>query len=450
MSAGDTTTADSTAPDGTAADMTAADMPRVCMLLETYHPEVGGGETQARLLAESLVERGFPVTVVTRRSKPSLPRREGVGGVPVRRIPPAGRGRLRKWGLLATAGPALLRLGGRCDVVLVCGFRILGLPAILTGRLLGVPCILKAESNGEMSGAFFYAGLARSGLSPSSHSIRTFLSLRNRALRRAAAFVALSSAIEEELRAGGVPPSRIHRIPNAVDLERFRPADAAEKREARASLELAADAPVVVYTGRLVRYKGLPVLLRAWAEVRRAHPRALLVLVGSEGADLHGCEAELRRTVAERALEESVRFTGAVEDVSPYLRAADAFAFPTEDEAFGISLLEAMASGLPAVTTPVGGVPDVVTDGKDALLVPPAQAEPLAAALSRLLQDRELAARLGAAARQTAQQGYGRRAVTDRYAALLENVAGTGEGERVAERAQAVRPRRAERTEARR
>lgn len=392
------------------------------MLLETYHPEVGGGETQGRLLAESLADRGFEVTVVTRRSRRSLPKRALVGGVPVVRIFPAGRGRLRKWGLLGTAGPALLRLRARCDVVLVCGFRILGVPALAAARLLGVPSVLKAESNGEMSGDFFAAGLKGWRLSPTSPPVRACLALRDRALRRAAAFIALSSAIEEEFRAAGVAPSRIHRIPNAVDLDRFRPPSPAEQAGARGAQDLPADASVVAYTGRLVRYKGLPVLVRAWEAVHREHPGAILLLVGSEGADMHGCEDELRHAVAQRGLEGSVRFTGAVEDVVPCLWAADAFAFPTEDEAFGISLLEAMACGLPAVTTPVGGVPEVVTDGEDALLVPPGRPEPLAAALSRLLDDPLLARRLGAEARRTAARGYGREAVADRYAQLLRGL----------------------------
>ena len=141
--------------------------PRVCLLLETYHPEIGGGESQGRLLAEGLVERGIPVTVLTRRSQSGLPRRETVGGVPVRRVGPAGRGRLRKWGLLLTVPPALIALRGSWDVLLVAGFRILGLPAVLTARLGGRRCLLKAESNGEMSGAFYGSGLSRWGLSPS-------------------------------------------------------------------------------------------------------------------------------------------------------------------------------------------------------------------------------------------------------------------------------------------
>lgn len=403
---------------------------RVCILLETYHPEVGGGEAQGRLLARSLADRGAEVTVLTRRSRADLPRRERVDGIPVRRLPPAGRGRYRKWGLLATAFPYLLRARNRLDVLIVAGFRISGLPAVAATKLLGRPCVLKADSNGEMSGAYFRAGLESVGLSPGSPPVRAFMALRDRVLRRAEAFVAISSQIEHELLASGVDPAVIHRIPNCVDVERFRPASPSERARARRGLSLEAGAPVVVYTGRLVSYKGLPVLVRAWPEVLREVPGATLLLVGEGGSDMHDCEAELRAWVARSDLPGGrVRFVGAVHDVVPYLHAADAFAFPTEEEAFGISLVEAMACGLPCVTTTVGGVGDIVTEEKDALVVAPGDRQDLAGALHRVLTDVELAERLGREARRTAVARFGRDAVTDRYVSLLRQLAGREAGE---------------------
>lgn len=411
--------------------MSVSDDPlRVCILLETYYPEVGGGEAQGRLLARSLADRGADVTVLARRSRADLPRRERVDGIPVRRLPPAGRGRYRKWGLIATVFPAVFRVRDRFDVLIVAGFRISGLPAVMATKLLGKPCVLKADSNGEMSGSYFRAGLESLGLGPSSPPVRAFLALRNRVLRRAEAFVAISSQIERELLACEVEPSAIHRIPNCVDVERFRPASASERARARRELSLEARAPVVVYTGRLVSYKGLPVLVRAWPEVLREVPGATLVLVGEGGADMHDCEAELREWVAQADLPgEGVRFVGAVEDVVPYLHAADAFAFPTEEEAFGISLVEAMACGLPCVSTTVGGLRDIVSEGTDALVVGSGDRQGVARALRRLLTDGELAERLGREARRTAVERFGRDAVTDRYVALLRSVGGAEAGE---------------------
>ncbi|MGH2536985.1 MAG: glycosyltransferase family 4 protein, partial [Candidatus Promineifilaceae bacterium] len=302
--------------------------PAVCILTETYFPVVGGGETQAKALAEGLAAAGHQITVLTRRSQPELRSSEQIGPAWVVRLPPGGRNHTHKWGLLLSAGPALLRLRDRYDVILVCGFRILGLPAVLVGRWLGKPVVLKADSPGEMSGEFFQAGLARVRIPAARPLLNLFVRGRNRVLRRADAFVAISSEIGRELAAQGVPSELIHAIPNGVDADRFRPIAPADKRCLRERLGLPQEVPLVIYVGRLVSYKGLPELLEAWPDVRRACPDAHLILVGSGGLDIHNCEAALRARVAAGKLAESVRFAGEVAEVESHLKAADIFVLP--------------------------------------------------------------------------------------------------------------------------
>jgi glycosyltransferase involved in cell wall biosynthesis len=332
----------------------------------------------------------------------------------------------------------MLRERARVDVIAVSGFRLLGMPALVAGRLTGTPCILKADSLGEMSGAYFAGGLAQLGLRPSSPPFRLFLALRNALFRRADAFVAISSEIAEELEACGVDPSRIHRIPNGVDTERFRPAPPELQAQRRAQLGLPEGGRVVAYVGRLVRYKGLPVLLDAWRSLASSRPGCVLVLAGAGGRDLHDCEAELRDFVRRHALGERVRFAGEVADVAALLQAADAFAFPTENEAFGIALVEAMACGLPVVSTAVGGLRDLVRDGDNALVVPPGDAPALARTLDRLLADADLRERLGRRARRDAVERYGIAGVVDRWASLaaglLDPQSPAGASSRVASR----------------
>lgn len=395
---------------------------RVCILLETYHPEIGGGETQGRLLAQGLSARGFEVVIVTRRTRRGLPRREAIGGVPVRRVGPAGPGRLKKWGLLLTAVPTLIGLRRSYDALLVSGFRILGIPAVVVGKLLGKTSILKADSNGEMSGQYFAPGLAHWGVSPSFPPFRILLAARNAILKRADAFVPLSSEIADEIAANGVEPAKIVPIPNCVDTGRFRPIGGGEKRRLRLDLGFPPDDAVVVFVGRLVRYKGLPLLLRVWREIARERPAARLILVGAGGMDLHNCEQELRGYAAANGMQESVVFTGFVGDVHRYLQAADLFVFPTENEAFGIALIEAMACGLPAVATWTGGIKDIATHEADALLVEPGAHDPLQGAIERVLGDPALAARLGAAARQTVIRRFSLEAVVSRYLELLSRL----------------------------
>lgn len=391
---------------------------RVLLLTETYQPELGGGERQAALLAQGLHRLGYRVTVLTRRSRQELAREETLDGVRIVRVGPAGPGRRRKWGLLVTALPALLRRARDCDVVLVSGFRILAVPALLARRLLGTPVVLKADSSGEMSGEYFHAGLARVGLAPSSVLVRAALALRNRLFRRADAFVAMGEQLRDELLAGGVPARSVHLIPNGVDTRVFRPASPEERSAFKARLGLPAG-PVAIYTGRLVSYKGLPLLLGVWRELAREIESATLVLVGEGSGDMHNCEPALRDYVARHGLDARVRFTGAVGKVEDWLRAADAFVFPTENEAFGLALVEAMACGLPAVTTAVGGIRDFVTDRVNAIVIAPGDAAGLARGVRSLLCDPALAADLGQAARKSVVGRFGEESVAAAYARLF-------------------------------
>jgi glycosyltransferase involved in cell wall biosynthesis len=395
---------------------------RLLLMTETYWPEIGGGESQARSLAQALLRRGHEVTVMTRRSRSTLPWRERDGNVLVLRLPPSGPGRWRKWLLLAPALTVLLWRHRRYDLVLVAGFRILGIPALLARAVTGKPTVLKADSRGELSGEYFRAGLARARLAPESPLVRGFLAARNALLRSAQAHVALSQEAACELLEHRVREERIRVIGNGVDTDRFRPALSEERTTLRARLDLPRDAAIVIYTGRLVSYKGLPVLLDAWPAILMAQPQALLVLVGEGGGDIHACEPALRERVRDQQLGSSVRFAGSVENVDDWLRAADAFAFPTEDEAFGLSLVEAMACALPAVTTAVGGLRDFVDDQVNALVIEPGDAAALADALRTLLGNAGLRQSIGHAARQTAVQRFGVDAIADAYVRLFDDL----------------------------
>jgi hypothetical protein len=168
-------------------------VPKICIFTETYYPVIGGGETQARLLAEGLVANGFSVIILTRRSDPSLKRSEQLGAVTVYRLPPVGSGQLKKWGLLFSSIPMLIKLHRRYDLIFVSGFRIVGVAAVLVSKLFDKACVLKADSQGEMSGDFFKSGLAKLGLSPDWGPFRIFLGLRNIILKWVSAFTAISS-----------------------------------------------------------------------------------------------------------------------------------------------------------------------------------------------------------------------------------------------------------------
>jgi glycosyltransferase involved in cell wall biosynthesis len=196
----------------------------------------------------------------------------------------------------------------------------------------------------------------------------------------------------------GARPDSSRVIPYGVNPQQFRP-DEAARAAVRAELGLDDGAPLVLGLGRLVAKKGFGTLLAAWPEVLAHHPQATLAIVGY--GDLR---AELEAQAARLGLAGSVRFAGQLESqrAAAYLAAADVFALPIVREGVdGLPnvLLEAMGAGLPVVASLVAGVPDVIDDGVHGLLVAERDPDALAAAIVRLLDDRKLAAALGAAAR---------------------------------------------------
>lgn len=383
---------------------------------------MGGGETQARLLAEGLIAGGHSVLLLTRRSDASLKKQERYGDLDVYRLAPSGGGQLKKWGLLLSSLPALIRLRARYDLLFVSGYRIIGLTAVLVGKMLGKPVILKADSQGEMSGEFFDSGLKKIGMSHTSLLFRWFLDFRNAILKKADMFSAISPEIVSEWTSSGVLPEKVFLIPNAVDTTRFIPVDPAQKAILREKLQLPQSSIIAIYTGRLVSYKGLPLLLRVWKEICCKHENAILLLAGTGGLDIHNCEDDLHEYVGIAGLEKKVLFLGSVLNVPEYLQAADLFVFPTENDAFPSSIVEAMACALPVVTTPVGAIKIIVRHRKNGLLVEPGNSRQLYEALDVMFSNHELASRLGQAAAQTVREQYSADRVTKKYISLFETI----------------------------
>ena len=383
---------------------------------------MGGGETQAQLLAEGLIASGHSVIILTRRSDKSLKKIEQYGNVTVYRLPPSGGGQLKKWGLVFSSLPCLIHLRQEYDLIFISGYRIVGMSAVLVSRWLRKGCVLKADSQGEMSGEFFDAGLKKLGITHKKFPFRAFLSLRNYILKKADAFSAISPEIAGEFVLSGIPTRQVHNLPNAVDTTRFFPVPSAQKALLREKLGVSPSTKVAVYTGRLVSYKGLPLLLRVWKELSHKVQDILLLLVGTGGLDIHNCESELKAYVQENILGPYVRFTGSVQNVPEYLQASDIFAFPTENDAFPSSLIEAMTCRLPVVTTPVGAIKTIVTDGENGLFVQPGDFQSLYAALENLLNDPALALRLGEGGWKTVQENYSAEIVTKKYINLFQSV----------------------------
>lgn len=401
-------------------------MTRVLFLAESFHPVLGGGEAHIRQVATELARRGMPATVITRRSEASWPEEEELDGVRVLRVGPTGPARRGKYAMVPRVVRALGRQRGGFDVMVVRGTRVLGLPGLIAARWLRKPVVLQCEVGGEMSGRIYTWGtpwdrpVVRAVVGGVVHA-------RNRLFRDADAFVAISDETRREFLTAGLDPGRVHHIPHGVDTEEFRPARPDERRALRERLGLATEARLVTYAGRLLRGKGLEVLVDAFAALAPRVADARLVLVGSGSGQALDAEAALRQQTAERGVVARVTFAGRVENVPDWLRASDAFAFPSFFEAMPLALLEAASCGLPCVASKVGGVPDVIEDGVSGWLVSPGDRAGLASAIEAALGRTGIAAARGAAARATILACFDFARNVDRYRALFEELGSRAE-----------------------
>jgi glycosyltransferase involved in cell wall biosynthesis len=223
--------------------------------------------------------------------------------------------------------------------------------------------------------------------------------------------VAVSRAIVRKIEDEGRVGAPLSLIYNGVDLERY------DHQEAcctlRSEYDLPEDAAIVGVVARLEPEKGHPTLLEAWPRVLAAVPNAHLLVVG-EGSrldDLRAQAASLGLLGSDPANPRSelglrVVFTGRRDDVPAVTAALDVAVLPSYREAQGLSILEAMALSRPVVASAVGGIPEMIEDGRSGLLVPPRDPEALAAAIARLLLDHPYADTIGRAGRELVHERF--------------------------------------------
>jgi glycosyltransferase involved in cell wall biosynthesis len=385
-----------------------------------YHPVLGGVETHARQLAVHLHGRGFGVEVLTKRVHVDDPREELIDEVVVHRVGPAGERNARgKWAALPAFFERLLSLQRRFDAIACIDYRGIGIAAIAAGRLLKRPVIVQGETAGVLASP---EPGGRSGLAPESAAAAILKAPARAIYRRADHILCIGRDLEAEALRAGVAHDRVHYQPPGVDLSRFRPPEAGEVERLRRALGWPLDRRVVLFVGRLSVEKGAMDLVEAWHLANR--PDAILALVGP---DMTGHAWDVggpaRAYVEGHGLGERVRFEGAAADTAIYYRAADLYVHPSHFEAFGSSAIEAMASGLPIVSSGVGGLGDFLVDGENALLHQPKTPASVAAAIARMLDDDALRTRTAAAALRTARQ-FEMGALLDRVAAIIETAVG--------------------------
>lgn len=372
---------------------------RIAQLCTRYPPGPGGVERHVEEIATRLAARGDAVTVLTselysefpwRPFPPEVPREVTEGNLTVRR--------LRVWTLpgelhypffrgldraLVAAAPDVMHAHTYgTDQVAVAGRH---------HRRHRTPLVLTAHFHPIWS---IHGGWFR-------HKLRGFYDRRRAgpALHEVDRLIVQTLEEERLLKVLGIPLPPITVIPPG-----FRPLPAPGAGAPSFAERLGLPGPFLLFVGRLASNKGLLELVEAFAPLARSDPSVTLVLVGEDG----GMRAPVEARVRALGLSDRVRIPGYLDDATVFsaFKEARLFVLPSEYEAFGLVLLEALAHATPVVASRVGGIPEVLDQGKAGRLVPPKEVAPLAEALQALYDDPAGARALGE---------YGRSHVVPRY-----------------------------------
>lgn len=233
--------------------------------------------------------------------------------------------------------------------------------------------------------------------------------------RLSSTMVAVSSQVRDyAIRQEKANEKRLVVIRNGIEplVKEFK-----NREDMRKQVGLPADGLLLLTVGRLTVQKGHTVLLDAIAKMAPRYPQARFAFAG-DGPLRHSLEEQAARLgIADRVI-----FLGLREDVTSWLFAADIFVQPSLWEGLSLALLEALFAGLPVVASWVEGVVDVVKDQKSALLVAPGEAEPLAAAMARMIEDGALRQRIARAGQERAEKNFGIETMCKTYESLMQGL----------------------------
>ncbi len=370
----------------------------IVIFATAYFPLVGGAEVAMKEITDRLLQERFHL--ITAQIRPGLPARERIGNVEVHRL---GIGHPIDKYLLAVLAPWR-------------AWRI--------QRHVKRPIIWSLMASYNGFAALFYAWLR-----PKTRFLLTlqegdpleyidvrvgrFRGLFRKIFQRANAVQAISHFLAKwALQMGARVSPQV--VPNGVDIERFtQPFSERDRFSLRASLGYAPTDLVLITTSRLTLKNGIDDVIRALPLL----PARVKFLIVGEGAD----EDKLKALAVEKGVAVRVQFLGKRDhaDLPGLLRASDFFIRASLSEGLGISFLEAMAVGVPIIGTPVGGIPDFLTDGETGVFCQPRNPASVAQAVRRLLDDPSLCEKLAHAGPRFIRDGYAWQGIADRIHAMI-------------------------------
>lgn len=392
--------------------------PRVLLVTGAYYPEISAAGVQCRAVAAALRDR-VRFSVLTTAVDPSLPSHEIVDEVHVYRVAVDVRRLLSKARASVGFVGWIARLRQSIDIVHLHGFSQKNVPVTLMARAFRKPIVLTLHTAGQDEPQIVL-GRGR---------------LDYWAFTSADLVLSVSPYLSARYLEAGLSADRLRLAPNGVDTTRFRPATAGQRVALRREIGWHETEPVVVFVGFFSRDKRPDLLFRAWRRMVAAGPPAKLAYIGATGPTYYEIDDSLARRIridaAETGKAGEVLFVEPTNEIEKYLRAADVFVLPSAREAHPVSLLEAMACGLPSIASRLTGATDVlIDDGVNGRLFPVDDEAALVSALRDLVANPAAARTLGARARETVVQRYDINQTAEHWRAAYAECAGQSQSQR--------------------
>lgn len=386
----------------------------ICMVTGAFHPEISGGGLQCRTLANSLKKGGFRffILATTRSLLPD----EVKSGVFIFRVNVGNMAFLDKIKIGIRIALIFLKLNNRIDVIHLHGFSNKTVLIILLAKMFRKRIVQKMTSLGDDD--------------PTSLYKTRFGKLKRFVFSLPDLYISLTPAMSERFLASGLPKDRLLMVPNGVDTEKFCPCkDADEKNILREELNLPADATIMLFVGFFSRDKGIEVLFEAYKQLANeaGYENLVLLLIGSTDSRYFEIKADLvkniRDEIKQRSLEKKVICIEKVFEIEKYYKVADIFILPSFREGLPNVLLEAMATGLPCISSDLEGVVDyVIKDGEEGLIFKKGDMEDLIKTTKKLLDNKDLAEKLGRQARSKSLDNFSISRIAKQYSEIYNHI----------------------------
>ncbi|MBQ4403185.1 MAG: glycosyltransferase family 4 protein [Selenomonadaceae bacterium] len=339
----------------------------ICLLIKDFavgkkfladgRPTKSGAEIHGENHALQLIKLGHRVTLMTKKRFFHTAARENLNGIDLIRLHPPFR-----WLEIFLR---LLTTHRDIDAFYIIGTPKFSVWAILFARLFNKPVTLALTGKAEIFSAD--------------------KNWRNKILATCTHYVATTKEIRDGfIQSGGITPEKISILPHGIDTAKYPQSNETRRRKLKISHGVDPNQKVLLFCARVVKDKGVDTLQDVWRILHKKFPDAILFVVGG---GLNHLLDELRKTSAE--LDDSIKVIGEVDAPQEFYQLADVYIFPSRHEGLPTSLLEAMASGLPAVTSDIGGCEDVIANDVNGYRVYSEDANAFAEKISVLFDDDE-------------------------------------------------------------